>query len=134
MSDPVTGTGSPLDAVLQRIEALVAQNRTARAPQRAEVPRLTEVYASPQALHFFEAEVMELPLLEHQQPQAAAPVPPQDNALRRQQLLEAMQPVIGAAVQGALRDELGVLEKNLRARLEQEMQAVLKARLEAELP
>lgn len=143
-----TETGSHLNEVLRRIEAL-RQGADISEPQpQKEVPRLTEVFDGAQSLDFIAADRQSLPELDAlftqaaPLPEALAPVAEVQaepeagstgmTARQREALLKEMQPLIRAAVKKAVLSELAVLEKALKTTLEQDMLDALRKRLESE--
>lgn len=155
-----TESGSHLNEVLRRIEAL-RQGADVGEPQpqkevpqpQKEVPRLTEVFDGAQSLDFIAADRESLPELDTlftqvaQLPESLVPLAeariaevkaePEAGsramtAKQREALLKEMQPLIRAAVKKAVLSELAVLEKAIKTTLEQDMLDALRKRLESE--
>lgn len=135
MSDRPTVAGNHLSEVLHRIQTLARQETLARVDVADTIPRLTETYTG-QELQFQARQVAGLPRLE--QPFVHYSEPHQDGAetlaadtrqeaartispQQQEALLQALEPVVAAAIKKVLLDELEVLEDTLQ----QEVMAVL---------
>lgn len=146
MSQITAEPGKPLSDVLSRIHALTQQDRARPALPEDTIPRLMESYDGHQSLQFIDVANTQLPTLsdavdeaepgECQSQATAYQSSPGETrthdmltTARQQQLLSEMEPVIKAAIQKAILSELGVIEKALKTKLEQNLMEALKQRI-----
>lgn len=130
MSQSTTESGSQLNEIISRINALSKQSRSAPVlKETGNIPRLTKTYEGDAPLNFASSSQHGLPTLEDSVNHGSTGA--KLTASQQEQLLSDMQPIIKAAVKKALLNEIVALEKALKTTLEKDIMETLRKRIES---